>query len=249
MKGSELQRCLEEALAIVRTLGESALTAEVLSFLSSCAFHDLDLERSAECAEEAVSIARIVGDQGLLGRALVRKATAVSVDDLLGACAVSREAITALRAAGDRGREAAALANLATFERYAGELELAALHYSEALRLVEHLGNTPVVMRRSRTYLLLGLALCLSKMSAEQEEAAILCGAADAQNEQLGLPWETWISDGSEETQAALRQSMQGEAFEIAYAYGRGLALDDAVTLALTVAGKIPFPPLDMLAR
>ena len=83
-----------------------------------------------------------------------------------------------------------------------------------------------MVKRRSRTYLLLGLALCLSKMSAEQEEAAILCGAADAQNEQLGLPWETWISDGSEETQAALRQSMHGEAFEIAYAYGRGLALD-----------------------
>ena len=85
MKGPELRRCLEEALAIVRTLGESALTAEVLSFLSSCAFHDLDLERSVECAEEAVSIARTVGDQGLLGRSLVRKATAVSVDDLLGA--------------------------------------------------------------------------------------------------------------------------------------------------------------------
>ena len=124
-------------LVIVRTLGESALTAEVLSFLSSCAFHDLDLERSVECAEEAVSIARTVGDQGLLGRSLVRKATAVSVDDLLGACAVSREVPThgPPRVAGYCGRERVPLvANLATFERYAGELEPAALHYSEALR-------------------------------------------------------------------------------------------------------------------
>jgi ATP/maltotriose-dependent transcriptional regulator MalT len=221
----------------------------------------------------------MVGDQGLLGRALVTRATAVSGEDLRGACALSREAITALREAGDRSREAAATANLATFECYAGDLELAALHYSEALLLAEELGSTPLLndilgnmaelavrkgdlvgaaelysqalrgahregQRRSCTYLLLGLALCLSAMTGTQEEAATLCGAADAQNEQLGFPWEIWISHEREEAEAALRRSMHQQTFETAYAHGRSLALEDAVAFALKVAGKIPLPPL-----
>jgi hypothetical protein len=144
-KGPEQRQCLEEALAIVRSLGESALKAEILSFLSSCAFHDGDLARCAESAQEAVSIARIVGDPGLLGRALLSKATAVSVEDLAEACAVSREAITALRVAGDRSRELGALTNLATFERYAGDLQSAAVLFSEALLLAEELEDTPAV--------------------------------------------------------------------------------------------------------
>jgi tetratricopeptide (TPR) repeat protein len=279
VSGPEQQRWLEDALAIVRKLGEKALTAEVLSSLSSCAFHDRDFVRCAESAEEAVSIARMVGDQGLLGRALVTRATAVSGEDLRGACTLSREAITALREAGDRSREAAATANLATFECYAGDLEPAALHYSEALLLAEELGSTPLLndilgnmaelavrkgdlvgaaelysqalrgahregQRRSCTYLLLGLALCFSAMSGTQEEAATLCGAADAQNEQLGFPWEIWISHEREEGEAALRRSMHHQTFETAYAHGRSLALEDAVAFALKVAGKIPLPSL-----
>ena len=47
--------------------------------------------------------------------------------------------------AGDHSREVTALANLATFERYAGDLQSAAVLYSEALVLAEELGDTPAV--------------------------------------------------------------------------------------------------------
>jgi hypothetical protein len=60
----------------------------------------------------------------------------------------------------------------------------------------------------------------------------MLYGAADAQNEQLGLPWEVGISEERDEGQALLKASMK-EAFDISYGQGRVLTLDAAVRLAL----------------
>jgi hypothetical protein len=105
--------------------------------------------------------------------------------------------------------------------------------YTSGLRIAYREGA-----RRDVAYLVLGLAQCLSNSSSTQERAALLFGAADAQNDWLGLPWEkqpTFI-DRRGERQAHLRQSMGEQAFDAAYAHGRGLTLDAAVALALNAS-------------
>jgi hypothetical protein len=92
--------------------------------------------------------------------------------------------------------------------------------------------------RRTCVYMILNIAECLSKLDDEQERAAQLYGAADAQNdEQLDLPWETGVSEEREGEQALLRRSMGEQAFDMSYRNGRSLTLDAAVALALEAVG------------
>ncbi len=121
-EGRSRRRYIEEALEIARGFDDRALTAQLLTGLSWCAFQEGDLQVSADLSEEAISLAEGTGDQGLLGRALVRRAVAVGHLDPTMARPASEEAIWALRRAGDRRWEAAALCNLASFEVIAGDL-------------------------------------------------------------------------------------------------------------------------------
>jgi hypothetical protein len=73
------------------------------------------------------------------------------------------------------------LAEVALIE---GDLTSVRELYSSGLRIAYR------GVRRDMAYLILGLAQCLSNSSTSQERAALLLGAADAQNDLLGLPWE-----------------------------------------------------------
>jgi tetratricopeptide (TPR) repeat protein len=267
MEGRERRQHIEDGLGIARALGDPALTAELLTWLSWCAYQEGDLVGCSELTEEAVTLARSVSDPGLLGRVLVRRAVAIGHLEPSAAGPASDEALLHLRQAGDRRWEAAALCNLASFEVMAESLQAAHDHYSEALVIVEELrdrsgeavilaGIGEVAMLsgdldsakelysralrsgyrnrelRGIAYLILNLAQCFSKIDGEQERAAMLYGAADAQNEQLGLPWEVGISDERDEGQKVLRRSM-GEPFDASYGRGRALTLDAAIRLAL----------------
>jgi predicted ATPase/class 3 adenylate cyclase len=267
-EGRGRRRYIEEGIEIARKFDDQSLTAQLLTGLSWCAFQEGDLKDSAVLSEEAISLAGSTGDQGLLGRALVRRAVAVGHLDPAMATPASEEAIWALRRAGDRRWEATALCNLASFEVIAGDLEDANSHYSDALVIVEELRDSSganvilagmaeaamlsgdltravdlyskslVIAHRERemrsvAYVLSDLAQCIDRLGGDPGLAATLYGAADAQNEALGLPWQVGFNEDRDESVAALKAHMGSDEFDSAYSVGWGLSLDAAVSLAL----------------
>ena len=268
MEGRERRLYIEEGLAIARTLDDPGLTAQLLTWLSWCAYQEGDLVEFSELAEQAVVLAKRSTDPALLGRALARRAVAAGHLDPEDAAPASEMALASLRLAGDRRWEANVLCNLASFEVIADKLESARDHYSQALVIVEELrdksgvtvilaGMGEVAMlggdlngarelysralrcayrdreRRGAVYLVLNLAQCYTKIDGEERRAAILFGAADAQNELLGLPWEIGVSQERDRSLDLLRRSIDVAVFDSLYAEGRDLTLDAAVSLAL----------------
>jgi predicted ATPase/class 3 adenylate cyclase len=268
MEGRGRRTFIEEGLEIARRFDDRALTAQLLTGLSWCSFQEGDLQACAALSEEAITLAQDTGDQGLIGRALVRRAVAVGHLDPAMATPASEDAIWALRRAGDRRWEATALCNLASFEVIAGDLVDANSHYSEALMIVEELHDSSganvilagmaeaamlggdlsravdlyskslVIAHRDRemrsvAYVLSDLAQCIARLGGDPELAATLYGAADAQNEALGLPWQVGLNEDRDRSVSSLKASMGEDRFDFAYSTGWGLNLDSAVGLAL----------------
>jgi hypothetical protein len=67
----------------------------------------------------------------------------------------------------------------------------------------------------------------------QPHRAAHLGGAAEALREVLGVPLPADGRTGHEQALAALRAALGGESAATAWAAGRALALEDAITLAL----------------
>ena len=78
------------------------------------------------------------------------------------------------------------------------------------------------------------------------EAAARLYGAADAQRERLGRPVEALVGAEYERDMAVARQALEEGAFAAAFAAGRELPLDQAVTEALALVTDDTGPARDL---
>ena len=134
---------LEEGLKIAQQLGNPELTVELLNNLAWSAYQDGDPEAFYDLSDKAVALARTLGSMDLLGRALERKATATRYHvprcrtrpNLEEARTLFKEALTCLRASGDRISEERALCNLGALELTEGNLDEAHDLYEAALTI------------------------------------------------------------------------------------------------------------------
>jgi predicted ATPase/class 3 adenylate cyclase len=141
VEGRERRQHIEDGLAIARSLDDHAAVAEQLIRLCMCALQEGALTEYADLAEDAVAFASGLGDPGLLGRALERRASALSLVDSRQAIPIFEDSLTLLRQVGDKGSEGVVLGNMAIYELHAGNLEAAERLYSQALSIQEELGD------------------------------------------------------------------------------------------------------------
>jgi predicted ATPase/class 3 adenylate cyclase len=210
----------EQALTIVRRLGDDRAVAILLHRFSSTAIRRGDVRRVREFAEASLEGHRRAGHfpkgeaQALTSLAWV----ALQEGDLEGALELLREARAKAAEAGFNWWEAGTLANIGAVSLQLGKLDDARTSTRRALSISNAM--------RDRRGVVYELRLLMDNAAAggDSRLAATLAGAIDA--EAARAPVGVWVHGWAREPVEA---SLDGEALE----EGRRLSLDDAVALAL----------------
>jgi predicted ATPase/class 3 adenylate cyclase len=227
----DLQKCSElseEAVELARRTGDPGLLGRALVRRAIAVGH-ADPSKAGPATDEALSSLRQAGDRRWEATALCNLASFEVIAENLDAADVHySQALVIVEELHDKSGVTVILAGMGEVAMLRGDTASAKELYSRALR-----GAYRDRERRGAVYLLLNLAQCYAQMDDELERAAMLYGASDAQNEQLGLPWELGIAKEREEGLAFLTARIDESAYKIAYSTGRGLTLDAAVSLAL----------------
>jgi tetratricopeptide (TPR) repeat protein len=233
------QTCSGEALAIYRELGDKVGSAWALVNLSFNAmpFPDECKDGIALC-QEGLALFREAGHKPGIMEALHYLGELGRQDGDYDLAQEAYEEYLALsREAGYRLGEAIALANLGTVAMYRGVPEQARALYAESLVLTRELGD--------KKYSAMHLAAIAGPVAAQghPEAAARLLGASEALMEALDIdmPASDWSTlDRSVE---AVREQLDEATFDAAWAEGRAMSLEQAVSYTLEVGQPTPDSP------
>jgi tetratricopeptide (TPR) repeat protein len=135
------------------------------------------------------------------------------------------ETIRNARVAGDERNLASSLGQLGMVTIEQGRPEDALEPLSESLRIWDSLGDLPMAARDLRR-----LARVLAE--TQRPEAAVrVLAASESMREEAGH-WEGWIGRSNQLVLDRARPALADDAFERAWAEGRGISVDDALSLA-----------------
>jgi predicted ATPase/DNA-binding SARP family transcriptional activator len=222
------ERAYAESLALFEKLDDEHSRAVLLHRLALSAMRRGALERARTLVQESHEIHQGAGDLwgqaqtiGTLG-AISREAG----DERRAAALIEQSAVLA-RDVGMPWWESGALAELAALSLRAGRIDDAEKHARQALSLAERQRD-----RAGRVFGL-GLLACVAAERAENERAGLLWCAVE--HEDAGAPLGGWRRHRAE-CEAQIRRAA-GPEFEVGYAEGMELTLDNAVALVLSSAG------------
>ena len=224
----------EESLAIYQTLKDKNGTAISLNNLGIVAHDQCDYASARSLHEKGLAIQRGLGNERGVALTLTNLGLAAhSQGDYTAARSLQEESLALFRMLSHKEGIALSLLNLALVVQDQGDLISAGLFHKESLKLWWELGS-----KRSIGFSLEGLA-GLAVAQGEAERAARLWGAAKGLREMIGSPLPPSEHARYERTVAAARSQLSEAAFEVAWAEGRVMALEKAVTYALESVGKI----------
>jgi non-specific serine/threonine protein kinase len=219
---------LEEALALRRTLGDRLGMATSLNTLGIVTYAQGDYARAGALLEESLMLFRALGDKQGIALALQRLGSVAFRRGEHGrAVALFEEALALLRNLGDKQGIAIVLSALGEAAYQGGEYGRAAALLEECIRLSRTIGSREMVAA--------GLELIAWVTAAHRKPrwAVRLGGAADALREALGVPLYPDLRAGHAHVVRILREGLGEDDFATAWAEGRALPLDEAITLAL----------------
>jgi len=228
-----------EALAIYRELGDEIGSAWALTILSAHA-----LPFPSECKEgivlcqEGLALFRESGHKPGIMQALTDLGELGRVDgDYDLAQKAYEECLALSRETGSKLREAITLANLGGVAQYRGLPGQAGALIAESLALLRELGD--------EKYSAMNLAGMAGSVAAggHPQAAARLLGAAEALLETLGILMQAGDWPDYERYVAAVRGQLDEATFDAAWAEGRAMSLDQAVSYALEVGQLKSAPP------
>jgi predicted ATPase/class 3 adenylate cyclase len=224
----------EEALAIARDTGEPLRIATSLNNLALVIWNQGDTTRATALLEESAAIKRKEGNWVGLAITLNNLGMlAAQAADMDGAIAYLEETLAIDRKLGNPDGIAHSLGNLAGVIAPTGDVSRAAALDAEALEIRRDLGD-----RLSIAHSLDSIAATASR-AGFPEIGARLFGASERLREELGAPLPPSERAHYEEGLDMTRSALGDEAYERAWAAGRALSLDDAVTEALHIARQI----------
>jgi predicted ATPase len=227
----ELEReteLLEESLALSREAGSHRGMAVSIFILGVAWRVRGDIERATHLLEEALTVFRETGDQALIASVLTHLGfTFVLQGDLERATEASEEAAAMLRKQKHTSYLADTLDNLGWAALLRGDSEQARALYIESMRLRLEIGDNLAAPET-----LLGLA-CVAEAREETERAVRLFGASEALREVMGAPPEPGELALQEPYLTATRSHLDEMSWQEAWAAGRGMTLEDAISYAL----------------
>lgn len=233
---SRAQSYFEKALALYREAGDRRSTANILNNIGSTLYAQRDYKSACSYYAESLTIYREIEDrQGIAYAHIGMVYLAHAQGDYPTALAHLEESLPLFREVGDQNGIAHAL-NLWGDVAYSQEdYTTAWQHITESLLLYRY-GS------RSDTANLLGTLANIAYKLCNPERAAVLWGASEALQEEIG-----WSPPPHQRAQydisiAQVRQALDAEAFTIAWSAGQRMTKDGAIEYALEEPGSIGLP-------
>jgi predicted ATPase/serine/threonine protein kinase/DNA-binding CsgD family transcriptional regulator/Tfp pilus assembly protein PilF len=217
-----------ESLEIRRELGHREGIAATLDNLGMVARQVGDFGRASALIEESLAIKRDLGHTWGIARSLNNLGRiAYYRGDLVAARAQCEESLAMKRALGDKEGIALALTNLGNILREQGEYDAARQCFIEGLTIARDLGDRLGAAER-----LEGLA-DLTAQQGDDIHAAQLWGMAEALREAIRARLVAVDGERHAAMVAAARARANLVAWDAAWAEGRAIAWQDAITWAL----------------
>lgn len=217
----------EETLALRRELNDRRGVAVSLCNLAALTFAQDNYEQSIRLYEEALVLLRELGDIRTIARVSHNLGHTMLVQgNLEKAESWIEESLALYRELGDKSGIADVLILLADVTGLQNKLEQALNLYQESLMLLNEVGDN------------LYIAACLEGMAetlgnlGKAELAAQLYGSAGALREVLGAPLHPADRPKYEQSVAKISAQLEKPAFEAAWAAGRAMSLQQAITIA-----------------
>jgi tetratricopeptide (TPR) repeat protein len=235
------QPAYEESLALYRGLGDRVGIADVLGHFGMLFEAQSELGQAAILLEESLSIYRDLGEaRGIAGCLFFLGTLAYIQGNYRSADALWEESLLQQRANGDMYGVAMVLAHCGMVALDQGDNLRAGAHVAESLSLQRELGD------RWQIALTLELSAGLAAAAGQQPDdaqsgglrAARLFGAAEALREILGAPILPHNQEYYQRRVAAARAQFDEATFAAAWAAGRAMTLDQAITEALAISGS-----------
>jgi tetratricopeptide (TPR) repeat protein len=220
---------LEESLALSREAGSTRGAAHSLWALGVTCMLGGELDQATELLEEALTLWRASGDPAIIAGILTHLGhTLLLQGDLERATAVSEEAASMLRERTNRNHYLAeVLENLGWAALLQGSSEQAKALFAESLGLRRELGDK---LTAPNTLEALASA---AAAQGEAERTARLYGVVEKLNEVMGTPQDAGEDALTGSYLAAARSQLDEAAWQEAWAEGRAMTLEQAISYAL----------------
>lgn len=222
------QASYEESLALLQEIGDKRGIALVMNNLGNVVIRRGDYATARRYEEESVAIFRELGDKVSLVMALNNLGVvAEEQGDKVAARRFYEESITISRELGEKSFVVYALNGLAHVIYLQGDLINAGHYYRESLVVSQEIGEQRVI-----AYCLEGFA----KVAARQgnaKNASHLFGAADALRQAIGAPLDPAERAELDQNVIATRNQLGAKKFELAWAEGRVMTMEQAIEFAL----------------
>jgi DNA-binding CsgD family transcriptional regulator/tetratricopeptide (TPR) repeat protein len=224
-----------QSLALSRHLGDRRGMARALGLMGWVMHWQGDRDAAGPLLEESLALARASDDERTIARTLL------FLGDLRlrqgvheRATALLQESLLLYQRLGDGWSIAWALCALGQAARLQGDYERAVAHLQLSLSLYQDLGSKPEI-----PYPLDALALTAADQG-HAERAACLWGAASAVRDSIhALLPPSYEADWAP-TVEKVRTMLGEEAFAAAWAEGRALTLEQALSFAMSVPVTVP---------
>ncbi len=229
----------ERALTILRevdTEGGRRGTAHVLNRLGIIVYLQGDIERAVVLQEDALARFRALDDKGAIAMTLNNLGVdAEAQGDYARARVLYEEALVLQREASDTQSIALFLSNLGGIARLQGDIAAAAAYHHESLLVWRELQD------RWNTVATLLEVGRLAAIREKHESAARMFAAGEALTEAVGAPLIAREEERltHERDVAAVRAALDASRLAAAWAAGRSLRLDEAITEALALTKEL----------
>jgi len=218
----------EQGLELYRVLGDRPGTVRSLSNLGAILLAEGRAEDAVSALDESVALSRDLPDRRIAALALNNRGdVALTQGDYDAATAFFDESLALLRAVGDTANIARSLFNLGAAALERGKTPEARELLRESVSISGTVGDKEDV-----AWCLVGLA-AVATQSGDPARGAVVLGAADALLEGMGALMKPFERGLQGRTLAAIRERLDSESFEAAWAHGRGLPVDQAVAYAV----------------
>jgi predicted ATPase/class 3 adenylate cyclase len=225
------RRFYEDSLAMWRELGDRRQIAYLLSNLGFLTSSQGDQAAARTLLEESLAIRREIADTGGAATSLNNLGLVLyRIGDFAGARALFNEALVIWREVGDKQHIAMALANLGLVSREQGDYPLSRSFYEECVGIRRALGD-----KQGIAYTLEGFA-GLAVAQGQGKRAARLLGAVESLREAIRTPVAPANQADHARKISAARSALGEQEFAAAWAEGRAMTLEQAISEAMTAA-------------
>jgi predicted ATPase/DNA-binding SARP family transcriptional activator len=233
----ELARSLyEECLAICRGLGNRWGTALCLNNLGTVAFDQGEYDAARGPYEESLAISRELGDQAGIAYTLYDLGCIADRQrDYVAARSLHEESLAIRRELGDRLGIAQSLHGLGLSAHELGDLKTARSLQIESLEIKRDLGDRTGIAHslEAHAYLAIETPGDLTDHDARMRTPRLL-GAAEALREAIGAPLPPNNQNDHLRRVKQARETLDEKSFEAAWAEGRTMTLEKAISFALS---------------